>query len=121
MTETVVSADPRIIAMELLMKAPATVSSPYPHYHALRSAAPKYRMEQPGQGVGWVLTTYDDCRAALRNPSLDKSAQRPRMGDSRGREGARTLLFLDGPEHSRLRGLVSRVFTPAAPRPCAPG
>ncbi|MEV4200733.1 cytochrome P450 [Micromonospora globbae] len=112
MTETVVSADPRIIAMELLMKAPATVSSPYPHYHALRAAAPKYRMEQPGQGVGWVLTTYDECRAALRSPSLDKSAQRPRMGDFRGREGARTLLFLDGPEHTRLRGLVSRVFTP---------
>lgn len=83
MTETVVSADPRIIAMELLMKAPATVSSPYPHYHALRAAAPKYRMEQPGQGVGWVLTTYDECRAALRSPSLDKSAQRPRMGDFR--------------------------------------
>ncbi|QLQ35881.1 cytochrome P450 [Micromonospora robiginosa] len=112
MTETVASADPQIIAMELLMKAPATVSSPYPHYHALRAAASKYRMEQPGQGIGWVLTGYDECRAQLRNPALDKSAQRPRMGDSRGRQGARTLLFLDGPEHTRLRGLVSRVFTP---------
>lgn len=112
MTDTVVGQDPRIIAMELLMKAPATVSSPYPHYHALRAAAPRYRMEQPGQGVGWVLTTYDECRTALKNPSLDKSAQRPRMADHRGRPGARTLLFLDGPEHTRLRGLVSRVFTP---------
>ena len=111
MTDTLVSNDPQTIVMELLMKAPATVSSPYAHYHALRSAAPRYRMEQPG-GVAWVLTTHEECRAALKNTSLDKSAQRPQLGDERGQDRARTLLFLDGEPHTRLRGLISRAFTP---------
>lgn len=106
-----VSTDPGTLVAELLTKAPSTVSSPYAHYRALREAAPKYRMETP-QGVGWVLTTYDECRAALRNTSLDKSAQRPKLGDERGEGRARTLLFLDGDPHTRLRGLASRAFTP---------
>lgn len=102
---------PGALVTELLAKTPATVVDPYPHYRALRSAAPRFRLEHP-TGIGHVLTTYDDCRHALRNPALDKSAQRPQLGDARGEARARTLLFLDGAEHTRLRGLVSRAFTP---------
>lgn len=102
---------PGALVMELMNKTPATVVDPYPHYQALRQSAPRYTFMHP-TGVGHVLTTYDDCQHALRNPALDKSAQRPQLGDARGEARARTLLFIDGPPHSRLRGLVSRVFTP---------
>lgn len=102
---------PGAIVMELLSKSPATVADPYEHYRVLREAAPRFRLVHP-TGVGYVVTTYDDCRFALRSPALDKSAQRPQLGDSRGEGHARTLLFLDGEEHTRLRGLVSRAFTP---------
>ncbi|GAA3734099.1 cytochrome P450 [Salinactinospora qingdaonensis] len=106
-----VPTDPTSIVIELLTKAPATVSDPYGHYRALRESAPRYLLDHP-TGAGHVLTTYDECRHMLRNPSLDKSAQRPRLGDDRGVDRPRTLLFLDGEPHTRLRSLVSRAFTP---------
>ncbi|MEZ0073164.1 cytochrome P450 [Planotetraspora sp. GP83] len=100
------------LLMELMMKTPETVRDPYPHYHALRAADPHYRLEIPGQGSGWVLTTYDDCRLSMKSPAFDKSGVRPKLGKERGDERIRTLLFLDGPEHTRLRGLISSAFTP---------
>ncbi len=112
MSESVLQKDAGQLLMELMMKTPETVRDPYPHYHALRAADPHYRMVIPDHGAGWVLTTYDDCRFAMKSPALDKSGVRPRLGKERGDERIRTLLFMDGPEHTRLRGLISSAFTP---------
>ncbi|MEU6715864.1 cytochrome P450 [Nonomuraea sp. NPDC046802] len=112
MSEAVMDRDAGTLLMELMMKTPETIEDPYPHYHALRAADPHYRMSVPGHGDGWVLTTYDDCRFAMKSPALDKSGVRPQLGKERGDERIRTLLFMDGPEHTRLRGLISSAFTP---------
>lgn len=74
-----------------------------------------------------ALTRYEDCIVALRNPRLGRGIVGPRARPIRsslpgaadpevrakffGRAGE-SMLFADPPEHTRLRGLVSRAFTP---------
>jgi cytochrome P450 len=109
--ESTLSADPTTLAMELLMKAPEAVQNPYPRYRALRETAPRCRLEFP-QGVGLMLTTFEDCKFALTDPGLGHAEQRPRLGDDRGDGRPRTMMYMDGEPHARQRGLVSRALTP---------
>jgi cytochrome P450 len=100
---------------------PSHKSDPHPVYHQLRAAAPVLRNPEMGESV---LTRYDDCLAVLRDPRFSSSpehriypegAEVPdfRIGMSGGDgSGARVLLFLDPPDHTRLRKLVSKAFTP---------
>ncbi|HEV7733485.1 MAG TPA: cytochrome P450 [Candidatus Binatia bacterium] len=91
-------------------------SNPYPLYHQLREAQPVHR-----SALGmWVLSRYDDCWAAARDPRLGKDYARQvaqRFGPD-WREhpsltaGEHSILNTTGPEHSRLRKLVSKSFTP---------
>jgi cytochrome P450 len=98
-------------------------ANPYPFYARLRSAAPAYAA--PGGAV--VLSRYDDVMATLRSEhvshDLDANAKaedihpitrRPLRGPRRRRGSTKTILNLDPPDHTRLRGLVSMAFTPAA-------
>lgn len=86
----------------------------------------RLREETPvlySRGFGaWILTRYDDCDAVLRDPNF--TADRSKTGLMRalrffGRKNPDflalldgNLLMLDGAEHRRLRGLVSKAFTP---------
>jgi cytochrome P450 len=114
---------PSTLAFELIAGVPDVVVDPYPHYRALREQAPVLRMEIPGLGVIWVLTRYDDSKAVLASHDFGKG---PRDAPSRlgyrneelealvqDDDGRGTpMLFLDPPDHTRIRGLVSRAFTP---------
>lgn len=93
---------------------------PYPRYRALREQAPVHR----GPGGIWYLSRFEDCRTALLDPRLGKTpadveppsldgadASRRRGGDAE-EPGTRSILFLNPPDHTRLRGLVAREFTP---------
>ena len=93
---------------------------PYPHYHALREADPVQRHPLL---PAWVLTRYCDVLATLRNPRLSvdrtqsnlfRGPQSPlkRMGDGFRRAVLNMMLFRDPPDHTRLRNLVNKVFTP---------
>ena len=79
---------------------------PYPTYHALRRIDPVHRLRLVD---AWVLTRYRDVEAVLRDHR--------RFGNA-GRILVETvplsLLDLDPPEHTRLRALVSKAFTPKA-------
>ena len=79
---------------------------PYPTYHALRRIDPVHRLRLID---AWVLTRYRDVEAVLRDHR--------RFGNA-GRILVQTvplsLLDLDPPEHTRLRALVSKAFTPKA-------
>ena len=79
---------------------------PYPTYHALRRIDPVHRLRLVD---AWVLTRYRDVEAVLRDHR--------RFGNA-GRILVQTvplsLLDLDPPEHTRLRALVSKAFTPKA-------
>lgn len=92
---------------------------PHPSWRLLRERAPVYRSRIFGS---WVLTRYDDVLAMLRddNFTTDRSStavmkliERMTRRDSElSAIIGRNLLTLDGQDHLRLRGLVSKAFTP---------
>jgi cytochrome P450 len=68
----------------------------------------------------WVLSRYADVDTVLRDHKRFSSDSRNRQG-SRVRQvqtmaagGEPSMLFLDPPDHTRLRALVSKAFTPQA-------
>lgn len=99
---------------------PTFPADPYPAYRRLRDEDPVHQAE-PGV---WILSRYADCAALLRDPrassdernSLQFQAQiseQEGAGDGLDRaDQSRSFLFLDPPDHTRLRGLVSKAFTP---------
>lgn len=115
------------IAAGLLLD-PAVRANPHDAYRVLRTEAPVYKA---GFGPFWITTGYDDCHTVLRHPD---TVQPPTVFDDDpppdasgasgtgvfGRRSARdadpnvakSLLRLNPPDHTRLRGLVSRGFTP---------
>jgi len=96
---------------------------PHPFYRRLREKDPFHR-SRPADG--WVLTRYDDVLAVLgdRSFSADERNQRrwPRLRARMERAGLpdpyetdrASMLRLDPPDHTRLRNLVSKAFTPRA-------
>jgi len=103
---------------------------PEPFYERLRRFAPHFRDADYGR---ILLTRYGDVRTALRDRSLSVDATLSRA-DSYTRRIAGTgvaervgdtaytppLVLLDDPAHRRIRGLVSKAFTPAAIAAMAP-
>jgi cytochrome P450 len=90
---------------------PEFVADPYPTYHRLRAEAPVY---QSPLGF-WVLTRYEDVVASLRDPRFVKepiaSYVAARLGSPTPGAGL-AMLDRDPPDHTRLRGLVNKAFTP---------
>jgi cytochrome P450 len=91
---------------------PEFVANPYPMYHRLRAEDPVHR-----NPLGfWVLTRYDDVVWALRDARLAKEAitsvVAERFGIVNPPTLTRSMLDSDPPDHTRLRGLVSKAFTP---------
>jgi cytochrome P450 len=96
--------------------APEFRANPYPTYARLRAEDPVH--ESP---LGFkVLTRYDDCTALLRDPKSSSDDTKSPLfrelvesGEVDGEmAGRRPFLFMDPPDHTRLRGLVSKAFTP---------
>jgi cytochrome P450 len=99
---------------------PAFRVDPYPCYARLRAEAPIYQTP-----VGsWVLSRYVDCAAALRdharwssdlrnNAVYQRALAEGRVDPSQEALGKTPpFLVLDPPDHTRLRGLVNKAFTP---------
>ena len=99
-----------------LFLTPEGRADPYPLYHQLRQSAPVHRTKL---GM-WVLSRYDDCWAAMRDPRLGKdyaSQIEQRFGPDWRKHpsltaGEHSMLNTSGPEHTRLRKLVTKSFTP---------
>src|SRR5579884_3726370 len=97
-------------------------ADPYPAYAWLREHAPVHRTRLPSGVEAWLVTRYADARQALADARLSKnpvhhSEQAHRSGRV-GIPGERSadlmthLLNIDPPDHTRLRRLVSKAFTP---------
>jgi cytochrome P450 len=107
---------------------PDRLRDPYPGYRALQESAPVYR--NPWLRV-WILSRYADVAAVLKDPSFSvrrlESAAVRRLGAFQKlrpdfREMLeRNLLMLDPPDHTRLRGLVAKAFTPRVVERLRPG
>ena len=102
---------------------PGFLADPYPALDAMREAAPGFWNESTGQ---WTITRFSDVHEALRDRRLGRSYT-PRYTHAQfGRpepdtrwaafhqHEAWSLLCLEPPDHTRIRRLVSKVFTPKA-------
>ena len=102
---------------------PDFIADPYPVLAALREATPVFRNPVTGQ---WTLTRFADVHETLRDRRLGRSYThlfshaefgRPEP-DSRWsafhQHERWSLLCLEPPDHTRIRRLVSKVFTPKA-------
>jgi pimeloyl-[acyl-carrier protein] synthase len=93
--------------------APEFVADPYPTYHRLRAEDP---VHQSPLGF-WVLTRYEDVVASLRDPRMIKEPIAAFVAARFGLPApplgmGLSMLDRDPPDHTRLRGLVSKAFTP---------
>lgn len=91
---------------------PEFLADPYPTYHRLRAEDPVHRSP-----LGfWVLTRYEDVVAVLRDLRAAKEAiagfVAARFGIAVPVGMGLSMLDRDPPDHTRLRGLVSKAFTP---------
>jgi len=91
------------------------IENPWPHLAEIRNADPVHHL-LTGQ---WGLFRYDDIFALLRDRDLsvdDRNADlsvidRAELIDREVRPN-QSILNLDPPDHTRLRGLLSKAFTP---------
>ncbi len=93
----------------------------------LRATAPIWWNEQPrdrggfGDGGYWVVTKHRDIREVSLRSDVFSSAEKsivPRYREDVAagqiEAGRASMIMMDDPEHSRLRKIVSRAFTPRA-------
>ncbi len=98
---------------------PSFAQNPYPAYSALRSSEPVHFSPTLH---AWIVTTYAECDRVLREPETFSSNPMRATGpvaqqfQQQRREfplgEVPTVLSSDAPVHTRLRGIVSRAFTP---------
>lgn len=86
-------------------------ADPYPYFRRLREQAPIYRSPRGH----WLVSRHRDVTAVFRDPrfghgSDDVLAQNNFRRPVQGR--AKPFILLDPPEHTRLRSLVNKAFTP---------
>lgn len=85
-----------------------------PRFATLREREPVSRVRLPFGGEAWLLTRYADVRAMLvdrrfmRSLTVGKDAPRA----TEAIESESSIITMDPPEHSRLRRLVMKAFTP---------
>ncbi len=100
------------------------LEDPQPSYRRLREKSPVHRSRLVR---GWVFSRYDDCLALLRDRRLSSDFRHSKMwaralkmqlaaGRTLEELERPTMLNSDPPRHTRLRGLVSKAFTPRAVR-----
>ncbi|MFE5867449.1 cytochrome P450 [Streptomyces roseifaciens] len=98
---------------------------PHAFYAALRAEAAVRQVVMPGGLKVWLVSRYDDARAVLADPRLSKDVEVGRqaiMRNATGKVGLMAfamelvshMLNSDPPDHTRLRGLVNKVFTARA-------
>jgi cytochrome P450 len=91
---------------------PEFLADPYPTYHRLRDEDPVHHSPLDF----WVLTRYEDVAVVLRDPRFIKeplvSVVAARFGVTVPPGVGLSMLDRDPPDHTRLRSLVSKAFTP---------
>ena len=100
---------------------PAFIDDPYPTLGRLREAAPVFRNERTGH---WMLTRFADVHETLRDRRLGRvyhhrytaaefgQPEPDRRWAAFHQHERWSLLSLEPPDHTRIRRLVSKVFTP---------
>ncbi|MFI1764910.1 cytochrome P450 [Streptomyces sp. NPDC020800] len=96
--------------------ADGLLDHPYDVYRRLRDTAPVHRITGPDGTPAWLVTRYEDVRAALADPRLSLDKRNATAGTYKGLSLPpaldANLLNMDPPDHTRIRRLVGRAFTP---------
>jgi cytochrome P450 len=122
MTQAFASEESEALSLEEAAAAASNCTrefraDPHPVYAALREKAPVCPMSPPHGVETYLITRYDDARAALADPRLSKDmygaldAYHRIFGDSSIALDD-NMLFSDPPKHTRLRRIVGSTFTP---------
>ncbi|MEM7119249.1 MAG: cytochrome P450 [Chloroflexota bacterium] len=87
--------------------------NPYPYYDMLRTHAPIFHYEPWNS---YFLSSHEDCAALLRDNRLGHSTfhedNAPAQHKALAKMQKDWVLFKNPPDHTRLRGLVYKAFTP---------
>ena len=101
-----------------------TLQDPYPMYARMHDEGPLHLLDVDGKWGAWAIFSHAECSSIAKDPRL--SAKRahqmlsllPPDSQAEFSELARMLnlwlIFMDAPEHTRLRKLLNKGFTPAA-------
>jgi cytochrome P450 len=94
-------------------------ADPHAVLRHLRGEGALHRMEPLGAPAQWLVTTYPEARAVLTDRRVSKRSDAAGLEAGWLMNGTRSdavppyMLTVDPPEHTRLRNLVLRSFTPA--------
>jgi cytochrome P450 len=106
-------AGPQELLLQLL--DPANRANPYAVYEQFRERGP---LQMPDSNLT-IFSSFRDCDEALRHPASSVDRQKSTMvqrwvddGATQRPQGPPMFLFLDPPDHTRLRRLVSKAFVP---------
>ncbi|GHH34946.1 cytochrome P450 family protein [Streptomyces candidus] len=112
-------------AVELLRLSPDFVADPYPVYAALRAQGPVHRVLTPLGEDQWIVVGHEACRAAYVDPRFSRDWRThghlaPQLPAYAHGPGNAHVLLRDPPDHTRMRRLVTREFTPRRVAALAP-
>jgi cytochrome P450 len=104
------------------MLTPERVVDPYPFFDELRTSDPVHWSDRYR---AWFISRWDDVFEALRDPRFSSDRVKPVFDTKLSDEQRATrkptfdilqywMVFNDPPDHTRLRQLVNRAFTPRA-------
>ena len=115
------AAEAQTLVVQLL--DPATRADPYPLYDRIRQGGPLPMRD----GHLTVFSSFADCDAVFRHPSSSSDSMNSTLVQRQLAEGIVVrppgppgFLFLDPPDHTRLRKLVSKAFVPKVIRALEP-
>lgn len=96
-------------------------ADPFPILAHLRRNEPVYRATLPDKTPVWLVTRYEDVLSLLRDGRFAKSRYNAMTPEQLRKQPwvppmfrplERNMLDVDPPDHTRLRGLVHKAFTP---------
>lgn len=112
------SGDTDLVDVARLADPAFYAGDPHPVYARLRAEAPVFWC---AQGQFWALSRYEDVRRVGRDTTVFSSTRGTLLADGLARDaggphlpGVRHLMRTDPPDHTVMRRIVSRSFTPRA-------
>lgn len=112
---------PRGRTVDIDISSATFKANPYPFFARWRAEEPVRRVRLPGRQTAWLITRYEDVAATLKDPRFVKNRKSVQSPEQAAKEPwmpgffkpiERNMLDLDEPDHTRLRGLVRKAFTP---------
>ncbi|MFC4469780.1 cytochrome P450 [Streptomyces xiangluensis] len=111
--------------VDLKQLGPDFLRDPYPVYARLRSQGPVHRVYDPDGEEVWLVVGHEACRTAFTDPRLSRNWLRSGnikqiVNTEQSQPALMHMLMSDPPDHTRLRRLVAREFTPRRIESLAP-